>query len=601
MSTVARRLPLLTAALALFLVAPAGAQIPPLGELPLPDPGAVGDILDPVEELVDEIVAPIEDALGDVPFDNAVSLLGEDAVEAAIALSQATFETSSVVLLARDDVFADTLSSVAAQGIAGAPLLLTPTLTLDQRVIDELARLAPQTVIVLGNELAVDPSVEQFVSDLGYDTVRAGGPTRIETAVEIATLLAPDADTALLLRAYPDQGADQAQAYADALAVGPLGSRMRWPVLLTTTDAPHPATMEWLAESDVSRVVIVGGDAAVAPVIAEAVAATGLAVDRIAGPNRFATAIAVANEMGFANAADPNRLILSEAGESALPLWAAGFAAAAHGAVFGAPVLLTDGAILPLETIVFIADGLLVNALRLSNEPIICNSFVSLIACETASLLTLGLLDEANALTGGALGEALGPVLDQIIDLIDGQMPRADGVSPAMVVGLLDLIGHEGDDPSAFTTVAPPLGPSMRRFAGADGAPRSTSAQAVLIALLARVQQLLGDTTVASLDPLQNGALSDALDSITPLLDEDATALPLDSLETLLTSLQGLLDATGLADVVAGAGVDVADISDGLVADVTGLLRSGGDSGVLVERYGSEAAALAEAVDRART
>ena len=34
------------------------------------------------------------------------------------------------------------------------------------------------------------------------------------------------------MRAYPEEGSDQSQAYADALGAGPLGSLREWPALL---------------------------------------------------------------------------------------------------------------------------------------------------------------------------------------------------------------------------------------------------------------------------------------------------------------------------------------------------------------------------------
>lgn len=602
---------LLAAGVALVLVllpaAPAAGQLPELDDLPLPDVGAVGALLDPLEELVEQLVAPIDELLTDVPLDNAVRLTGQDAVGAAIALSQATFPSANLVMLARDDIFPDTLSSVAAQGIAGAPLLVTPTTQLEDRVVAELRRLGASRVLVLGNELAVDPAVEQELEDLGFDTVRAGGPTRIETAVEVTRNVAPDTATALLLRAYPDPGGDQAQAYADALAVGPLGSQKEWPVLLTTTDTLHPATAEFLASSAVNNVVIIGGTAAVSEQVASTVAEMGIAVDRIAGPNRFATAIAIAGVMGYDNAADPSRQILSEASETALPLWSAGFAAASHGAVFDAPVLLADGAFLPSETLNFIADGILENALRLSNQPLLCNSFVNLVACETMALLMLGSLNAANDLTDGALAEALGPLFELLLEIVQQLTTDQDGVLLLLLDALAGLLGaSEGEDSAAVLASQPePLASSIAAFTGADGTPRSRTAQSLLIASVERLSAALGGRTIDSSDPAQAAALAEILDGIAELLDERLTDLPLATMDDLLGAVDGLLaemtdlvEVTVVGDLVEELAPDATGEVDALVDTVASLLAVGGDPDVLVERYGPSAAPLA---DRVRT
>ena len=74
-------------------------------------------------------------------------------------------------------------------------------------------------VILLGGTSAIGEIVEQQLVGT-YTVERRAGTTRIETATTIAAIDAPQATTAVLARAFPSSGADQSQAFADALAAG---------------------------------------------------------------------------------------------------------------------------------------------------------------------------------------------------------------------------------------------------------------------------------------------------------------------------------------------------------------------------------------------
>lgn len=628
----------LSALLLVPLASPAAAQLPSFDDLPVAPDGAIGALLDPLEDLIEQITAPLGDAVCDIPLDNAVRLCGEDAVGASVVLSQATFETADFVMVGRDDVFADSLSSVAAQGIAGAPLLLTQTDGLDPRVVEEFTRLGTTQVLILGSVHAIAPETEaQLVEIFGADNVaRVGGPSRVETAALLADHIAPQATHAILMRAYPEEGVDQAQAYADALAAGPLGSQLEYPALLTTTDYLHPAAEAFFASSGVTNVVVVGGEAAIAPSVVEELEAMGITVERVAGQNRWGTAIEIARFMGFLDAADTSRLILTEAGSIAEPLWSAGFAAAAHGAVYEAPVILADGPLLPPETLAYLGDGLVSNALRLSNLPLICNTWVDILACETAALLMLGLLDEVNRMTDGLLEQVLGPVFEQLQAVLEQVLPGSDGTSPGLVGQILSLLGVSGDDevgPGEDGTDCDgdgdtndtecPSEPTVAYNAAMDSQPAevqaafeglmgpsddriSTSRQAALLVVFTALNDALG-APVDTSDPAQAAALVTVIDSIAAVLGFDAPTLPTGELNDLLVGMEdllgGVVDADALAelsDLVAGLGVDSPDDVTGIVTDVSGAL--GGTSftadGDLTDRWGDQAAELEATLNR---
>src|SRR5205809_1596734 len=98
-----------------------------------------------------------------------VRLAATDNISAAIAWSKFDHEdgTAPTALLARDDVFADSLSSGGAQGALPAPLLLTKSNSLDPRVSAELKRLGTRRAYILGGPGAISAGVESAVQSPG--------------------------------------------------------------------------------------------------------------------------------------------------------------------------------------------------------------------------------------------------------------------------------------------------------------------------------------------------------------------------------------------------------------------------------------------------
>jgi hypothetical protein len=365
---------------------------------------------------VDEAEVTVDDDDGgETPGEEeppAVAQIGpaEDNIASAIAWSQATTPSSAfaswwtavvpagvrqmmggtdTVLLGRDDLFADSLASGGLQGILQAPLLLTDPAALDPRTAEELDRLAPRRVIVLGGPTAVDEAVLDQLRAAGYVVERRAGDTRVETAVAIAEADAPAATTALLARAHGGPG-DPTQAFADALAAGALAAERRIPMLLTETERLSAATREWLAASDVEEVLLIGGEAAVSGTVEEEVEALGIEVRRLGGGNRFATAAvitmataagtssdstasSIAEERGAQRASDADRVILVDG--VAADAWADAFPAALDASRDLAPIVLAAGDDLPEPTAAFLQDG---------GVPLVCGTTATPTACEAA-------------------------------------------------------------------------------------------------------------------------------------------------------------------------------------------------------------------------
>ena len=129
----------------------------------------------------------------------------------------------------------------------------------------------------------------------------------------------------------------------DALAAAPLAARRGAPVLLTVGDGA--ALVRQLDGLGARRATLVGGTAAIDDGQVAALRAAGVDVDRLAGPDRYATAAALSSGWS-AGSADWDGTVWLASGTSSADALAAGAAAARA----GAPLLLTDPQVLPAAT-----------------------------------------------------------------------------------------------------------------------------------------------------------------------------------------------------------------------------------------------------------
>ncbi|AEE95445.1 cell wall-binding repeat-containing protein [Mahella australiensis] len=136
-----------------------------------------------------------------------------------------------------------------------------------------------------------------FAADEG---TRIYGDNRIETAVEISKEGWETSDNVVLV--YGGKN-NEPQSFADALAAGPLAKKLNAPILLTQKDALPDVTADEIDRLGATKVYIVGGEGVVYPAVADEVKDIDgvTTVERLAGANRYETAVAVAEEIGDAD------------------------------------------------------------------------------------------------------------------------------------------------------------------------------------------------------------------------------------------------------------------------------------------------------------
>jgi putative cell wall-binding protein len=219
---------------------------------------------------------------------------GADRVATAVAVS-AGRDRASTALVATATSFPDALAGAPLAIALDAPLLLTPPDRLDPRVGAELARLGVSRVVLLGGPAALAPQVEADLAAAGVPEVRRlGGADRYETAALAAAEVARTTGrpTTVLVAS--------GENFPDALAAGATGL----PVLLTAAGSLPEPTRRALEVLAPERTVVVGGPLAVGEGVVPG-------AERVAGPDRFATATAVADWAIGAGLLDPAEVVVA--------------------------------------------------------------------------------------------------------------------------------------------------------------------------------------------------------------------------------------------------------------------------------------------------
>jgi poly-gamma-glutamate synthesis protein (capsule biosynthesis protein) len=242
------------------------------------------------------IVAPASGAVAETDATPA-RLSGGERTGTAATVARSAFPeppASGTALLARADDFPDAL---AAGGLAGAldvPILLTGSDRLPSSTAAALDDLEIERVVILGGPGAVSAAVEAEVGR-NREVERLAGRDRYATAARIAEAAIAAAeeggtapDTVIVVRG---------DAFADALAGGAPAFAEGWPILLTQTAALAPAAAEVLDQLRPRRALVLGGEAAVGPRVVADLEARGIAVTRLAGSTRTATATALADHL----------------------------------------------------------------------------------------------------------------------------------------------------------------------------------------------------------------------------------------------------------------------------------------------------------------
>lgn len=209
-------------------------------------------------------------------------LSGASRYETAIAVSKQYAPGPRAAFVTTGADFPDALSAASAAAFLGGPLLLTPASALPSAVADELRRLKPQKIYVVGGPAVVSEGVRTTLTGIA-PTTRLWGADRVATGRRVVSEVFGSAQHAIIATG---------RTFPDALAAsGAAGSR-KAPVILVDGTKPSltAPTLDLLARLKVSSVSIAGSAGAVTSGIQSHLERSGYAVTRYGGASRYETA-----------------------------------------------------------------------------------------------------------------------------------------------------------------------------------------------------------------------------------------------------------------------------------------------------------------------
>jgi putative cell wall-binding protein len=309
--------------------------------------------------LVSTVATAAEEDFTLQPANSAITsrIAGSDRFSTAAQIADRRFLNATEALIVNGRSFPDGL--VASSWSFGIyPILLVETDRVPTATRTRLASMGNlQMVRVIGGPgVITDETLAELggiakVANPAAVVERVWGSNRYQTAIAVANMVANTGVPAPLQQVILAVGTD----FPDALSAGALSAGLGIPMLLTNGTTLRRDVRDWLINRpDLTEVLVVGGPTVVPDAVIGEINALrnrnggAIRARRLAGDSRFATAVAVANEIISRSPISPNappRVVVVNGRDFPDAL-----AAGPLAGNLGVPILLTDTDRLPRAT-----------------------------------------------------------------------------------------------------------------------------------------------------------------------------------------------------------------------------------------------------------
>ena len=242
--------------------------------------------------------------------ENVTRIAGEDRIATSIEISKNMFNESDNVVLASGFNFADALSAGQLAAALNAPLILSKD-QLDSRTSDEIAKLKPKNMYIVGGENALSSNIEESVKSVVNDIniERLKGNDRYETSVKVMEKTKEFVDAEYLLIA-------SGKNFPDALSATSFMADHKALMVLSDGNSYPKSNLKEIAIGGVNQLPL-----------------NGFTGERIAGNDRYQTALAIARR-SFEN--NENAILANS------KVFADSLSAVSVAKNYKAPIILTD-------------------------------------------------------------------------------------------------------------------------------------------------------------------------------------------------------------------------------------------------------------------
>lgn len=242
--------------------------------------------------------------------ENVTRIAGEDRIATSIEISKEMFNESDNVVLASGFNFADALSAGQLAAALNAPLILSND-QLDSRTSDEIAKLKPKNMYIVGGENSLSSNIEESVKSVVNDIniERLKGNDRYETSVKVMEKTKEFVDAEYLLIA-------SGKNFPDALSATSFMADHKALMVLSDGNSYPKSNLKEIAIGGVNQLPL-----------------NGFTGERIAGNDRYQTALAIAKRSFESN----ENAILANS-----KVFADSLSAVSVAKNYKAPIILTD-------------------------------------------------------------------------------------------------------------------------------------------------------------------------------------------------------------------------------------------------------------------
>ncbi|MFQ4309718.1 cell wall-binding protein Cwp10 [Clostridioides difficile] len=209
-------------------------------------------------------------------------LKGADRFETAIKISQSGWTKSDTVVIVNgeDKSMVDGLTATPLASVKNSPILLSSNEKLPQKTVEELKRLNPSKVVVIGGNNSMPNSVVEAIKAVNskISVQRIGGDTRYQTSINIAKEIDKTNNVSKL---YIGAGNGE----ADSLSIASLAGKEKTPIVLTQKDGVDNEAEQFIKSNKVSNIYFIGG---VEKISNKAIEQVGKIVNKDISNNRVA-------------------------------------------------------------------------------------------------------------------------------------------------------------------------------------------------------------------------------------------------------------------------------------------------------------------------
>ena len=214
-------------------------------------------------------------------------LYGNDRYLTAVAISKSNFNSSNNVILVNGKSTNEILAASNLAKVHKAPILLTDSATINPNTSNEIKRLNSRNIIIIGDTSQVSLNIENNLKTQGYIVSRMDGQNIYSTATIVAKAvkLLDNKDAVIL---------SSASSQADSLSAAAVSASYSYPILFTGKDSIPTETINYLKNSNIKRIIIVGGSSTISGNVENNLKNQGFDVSRYSGTDRYETSIRIA-------------------------------------------------------------------------------------------------------------------------------------------------------------------------------------------------------------------------------------------------------------------------------------------------------------------